>query len=218
MIGSHIPGRIVSMMGTIVCASLVIVPACATRQTASRPPATAPAAPPPVQTLYESGQDSEVVSAVSSGGAGAEGLWFAAHSDLRLGRRDEASTLLTRLVDTSPNEEFRVAAQLELAILSGDTGAIDNARAAAAMFPNDPFVQYELGAAHAVRNDFAAAAQAFDACGAAAPRFAYAYYQAGLAYEKVGRLDLTVVRFETFLRLAPGAPERPQVESILKTA
>ena len=86
-----------------------------------------------------------------------------------------------------------------------------------AQAPVDPQEQYDLGLAAAGRGDYAAAARAFDACSEANPRFAYAYYQAGLAYEKLNRPDLTAIRFETFLRVAPDAPERPQVESILKT-
>jgi tetratricopeptide (TPR) repeat protein len=222
MLGNHAKSRRSHSIGILLCTGgPFFFLACAANRPPATPAATASAASAPAQTLYESGQDREIVNRVAalpSGGAGSEDVWFAGHSDLRLGRRDEAAALFMRLNETSPNEAFRVAAQIELAILSGDGAAIDSARAAAAAFPSDPFVQYELGAAHAARNDFAAAAQAFDASFAAAPRFAYAYYEAGLAYERVGRLDLTVVRFENFLRLAPGAPERPQVEAILRTA
>lgn len=67
------------------------------------------------------------------------------------------------------------------------------------------------------RKAFAAAAESFDLCINADPNRAYAYYYAGLAYYELDRVDLMVARFETFVRLAPDAPERPQVESILKT-
>ncbi|MEQ1575035.1 MAG: tetratricopeptide repeat protein [Vicinamibacterales bacterium] len=83
--------------------------------------------------------------------------------------------------------------------------------------PIDGQVLYDQGLVYASQGDYAAAARAFDACIEANPRFAYAYYQAGLAYDKLTRPDLTAIRFETFLRLAPDAPERPQVESILRT-
>lgn len=68
------------------------------------------------------------------------------------------------------------------------------------------------------RREFAAAAKAFDQCIAADPMQAYSYYHAGLAYYEIDRPDLMAARFETFIRLAPDAPERPQVEAILKTA
>jgi regulator of sirC expression with transglutaminase-like and TPR domain len=62
-----------------------------------------------------------------------------------------------------------------------------------------------------------AAAQAFERCVEADPRFAYAYYYAGLAYDRLNRADLMINRLEMFQRLAPEAPERPEVESILQT-
>jgi tetratricopeptide (TPR) repeat protein len=76
----------------------------------------------------------------------------------------------------------------------------------------------EPGAAAFDRRDFAAAAAAFDQCISANPADAYTYYRAGLAYYEINRKDLMVTRFESFVRLAPDAPERPEVESILKTA
>ena len=71
--------------------------------------------------------------------------------------------------------------------------------------------------ARAAAGDYAPAARAFDAATDANPRLAYAYYHAGLAYGRINRPDLTAIRFDMFLRLAPDAPERPQLESILRT-
>jgi len=70
---------------------------------------------------------------------------------------------------------------------------------------------------YAVRNDFASAARIFDACIAADPMFAYAYYQSALAYQHLDRPDIMANRFDRFVRLAPNAPERPEVESVLRT-
>jgi tetratricopeptide (TPR) repeat protein len=116
--------------------------------------------------------------------------------------------------DTGP---WGVVAQLALALLADDPAALEAARAAAGAFPADPYVQFEAGLASARRDDFAAAAQAFDRCADARPRFAYAYYHAALAYARLDRNDLAVVRLETFQRLAPQAPERPEVEALLRT-
>ena len=46
---------------------------------------------------------------------------------------------------------------------------------------------------------------------------AYAHYEAGMAYYKAKRVDKMAVYFENFLKLAPAAPERPAVLSIMKT-
>jgi len=67
------------------------------------------------------------------------------------------------------------------------------------------------------QRDFVAAAETLDRCIAANPRRAYAYYYAGMAYRQLDRVDLMADRFDTFVRLAPDAPERPQVETILNS-
>jgi len=136
-----------------------------------RPPATPRVAPADtsigtpssaVQGLYESGRYREVLSSISAGTAGAEALWFAAHSSLRLGQREAAAQQFAQLPAVGASPAWQVMADLALALLQGDAEAIHRARGAAVAFSADPFVQFELGLAHASRNDFTAAAQAFD--------------------------------------------------------
>jgi tetratricopeptide (TPR) repeat protein len=169
-----------------------------------------------VQGLYESGRYQDVLTSVAAGDASGQALWFAAQSSLRLGRRDDASRLFAQLAQGGA-PAWKVVSDLALALLGDNAGEIDRAREAAAAFPGDPFVQYQLGLAHARRNDMAAAAQAFDRSSQADPRFAYAYYGSGLTWDRLNRADLVIARLEMFERLAPDAPERPEVASILQT-
>ena len=62
-----------------------------------------------------------------------------------------------------------------------------------------------------------AAAAAFQKASDLDPSWSYAHYYAGIAYSKIKRADLTASHFQTFLRLAPQAPERGEVQSILRT-
>lgn len=187
-----------------------------------RTPASAPAPSPAgseasPQRLYEAGRYADVVMAATAGGqADPQTLWLAAHSDLRLGQREEAATLLARVAETG-DQAWKAVATLALAGLRGDAAAVETARTAAASFPNHPFVQYELGLAASRQGDFGSAVQALDRAIDASPAFAYAYYYAGLAYDRIGRNDLMAIRLEQFVRLAPHAPERPEVEAILRT-
>lgn len=121
------------------------------------------------------------------------------------------------LGDAAADPGVQVAARLAVARLNNDSPALQQARADAAAHASNVITQYELGLSYAAASDFAAAAQAFDRCIDIAPAFAYAYYQAALAYEKIGRPDLMANRFDRFVRLAPNAPERPQVDSVLRT-
>ena len=172
-----------------------------------------------IQALYEAGRDADVIGQVASAGALASAVdgWFASQSKLRLGQRSEALDDLMRLGATAADPGVQVGARLAVARLNNDSAAVERARADATAQNSSVIAQYELGLSYAAGSDFAAAAQAFDRCIDIAPTFAYAYYQAALAYEKVGRPDLMANRFDRFVRLAPNAPERPQVDSVLRT-
>jgi lipoprotein NlpI len=67
------------------------------------------------------------------------------------------------------------------------------------------------------RREYGDAASAFTKAAQLDPTFAAAHYYAGLANYRGKRIDLMTSNFETFVRLAPNAPERPEVESILRT-
>jgi tetratricopeptide (TPR) repeat protein len=170
-----------------------------------------------VQGLFESGRYQDVLNSVAAGDGSALGLWFAAQSSLRLGQRDQAARQFAQVAEIGGGPAWQVVSDLALALLRENPAEIDSAREAAAAFPGDPFVQYQVGLAHARRNDMAAAAQAFDRASQADPRFAYAYYGSGLTWDRLNRADLAIARLEMFERLAPDAPERPEVASILQT-
>ena len=197
----------------------VLMSACASNRGSTPLSSPTGSAPGSIQSLYEAGRDGDVVSQVASAGASASAAdaWFAAQSKLRLGRRDEALVDLMALGDAAADPGVQVAARLAVARLGDDAAALEQARGDAAAQPGNVIAQYELGLSYAARNDFAAAAQAFDRCIDIAPTFAYAYYQSALAYERTGRPDLMANRFDRFVRLAPNAPERPQVDSVLRT-
>ena len=202
--------------------ALALETGCSSRS-ASSTPGAALSEPSPsdalVQEWYEAGRYDDVVKRVTTAtttDVGAEALWLAAHSHVRLGRRDEAAALFARL-EADADPAWRVTSQLALAALESNRELTQQARQAAIALSDNPFVQYELGLAFVRGGDFGAAAQALDRTIAVNPTFAYAYYYAGLAYDRLRRADLMANRFEMFLRLAPKAPERPEVDAILRT-
>jgi tetratricopeptide (TPR) repeat protein len=208
----------------LTIASLAVLVGCVGgggRRPVATPGATPSVAPPTatnsVQGLYESGRYQDVLSSVTAGDRSAEALWFAAQSSLRLGQRDEAARQFAQLPQVGGSPAWQAVSDLAVALLRDDVAEIDRARESAVPFAANPFVQYELGLAHMRRNDITAAAQAFDRATQADPRFAYAYYSGGLAYDRLNRTDLAIARLEMFERLAPDAPERPEVASILRT-
>jgi tetratricopeptide (TPR) repeat protein len=77
--------------------------------------------------------------------------------------------------------------------------------------------RYQLGLVESARNNQAQAATAFAKAAELDPQTAYAHYEAGMAFYKSKRVDRMAVYFENFLKLAPNAPERPAVQSIMRT-
>ena len=80
-----------------------------------------------------------------------------------------------------------------------------------------PEAHYQRGIVLMTRKDYANAAAAFAKATQLDPTFAAAFYYAGLANYRASRIDLMTNNFEKFVKLAPNAPERPEVESILRT-
>jgi tetratricopeptide (TPR) repeat protein len=168
---------------------------------------------------YEAGRFDDVVARVAAMPTSAmspRDAWFAAQSYMGLRRTADARGLFER-VEGAGDDGWRATARLALAVLGGNAADIDAARGAAAAYPAHPFAQYQLGIAHLNRDAPADAASALDRAAEAEPSLAHAYYYAGLAYQRLNRVDLMANRFETFLRLAPDAPQRPEVQAIMST-
>jgi Tfp pilus assembly protein PilF len=49
------------------------------------------------------------------------------------------------------------------------------------------------------------------------PKDAYAHYYFGMVNSKLGKKDLMVKHYQSFLKLAPDAPEAPRVRALLKS-
>jgi tetratricopeptide (TPR) repeat protein len=111
-----------------------------------------------------------------------------------------------------------VGGQSAVALIGGNRDAgLEAARAAVARDGGLAAAQYQLGLALEVRGESPAAADAFVRAAEANPQMAYAHYNAGMNFYKAKRVDRMAVYFENFLRIAPNAPERPAVESIMRT-
>jgi tetratricopeptide (TPR) repeat protein len=95
--------------------------------------------------------------------------------------------------------------------------ALAAARAAVAKNPGLAEAQYQLGLVLDAAGDHAGAADAFAKATQANPQMAYAHYYAGMSFYQAKRVDQMAVYFENFLKLAPNAPERPAVETIMRT-
>ena len=82
---------------------------------------------------------------------------------------------------------------------------------------NSAQARFQLGLVESARNNQQQAADAFAKAAELDPQMAYAHYEAGMAFYKAKKVDRMAVYFENFLKIAPNAPERPAVQSIMRT-
>jgi tetratricopeptide (TPR) repeat protein len=185
----------------------------------SAPVVLAGQAPPNPQNLYEAGSHEQVVNAIASQGdqVSPASIYLAGQSFLRLNRRDEARGQFAKL-SGGGDPTWSLVGESATALLDGNNAlAIEKARQAVAMAPDQFHANYQLGLAYSIADQSEPAAAALTKATTIDPSFAYAHYYAGLAYSKLKQLDRMGTHLEYFLKLAPKAPERPAVESIMRT-
>jgi tetratricopeptide (TPR) repeat protein len=190
---------------TLVAATLLfVVLAAAARSTAQED----------ARKLFQAGKYQAVVEQIASDGSpAAQYLKGLAH--LKLNQPDAAKEAFGRL---NADEGWKSVGQSAIALTDGNQdAALAAAQAAVAANPGLAEAQYQLGVVLEAKGDRAGAADAFVKATKANPQMAYAHYFAGMNFYEAKRVDQMAVYFENFLKLAPNAPERPAVESIMRT-
>ncbi len=166
---------------------------------------------------FDAGEYQRAVDA-ASGSSDPRATYLVAQSQQRLRRGDEARRAYEQLAARPEGDPWHDIGLSGLALLTSNTGdAVRAGDRAAASGASLAEAQYQRGLALASAQNMADAAAAFDKAATLDPSWAYAHYYAGIAYSKLKRSDLTASHFQTFLKLAPQAPERGEVQAILRT-
>ena len=169
-----------------------------------------------VRRLFEAGQYRLVIQAADSGSP--EALYTAAQSHQKLGSAEEARGTYARLAERSEDDPWHFVGVSGQQLLDDNTdAALESAQQAVQMAGNLAEAHYQLGLVLAKRQDWREAAEAFERAVQLNPANAYAHYYGGLMQYRAGRPDRMANHFEQFLKLAPEAPERPEVLQIMKT-
>jgi tetratricopeptide (TPR) repeat protein len=189
----------------VAAALLFVVSAAAVRSTAQEN----------ARKVFETGKYQAVVEQTASDGSpAAQYLKGLAH--LKLNQPDAAKEAFGRLA--AADESWKSVGQSAIALADGNhDAALASAQAAVASNPGLAEAQYQLGVVLEAKGDRAGAADAFVKATQANPQMAYAHYFAGMNFYETKRIDQMAVYFENFLKLAPNAPERPAVESVMRT-
>ena len=174
---------------------------------------------PSARAMFESGKFQASVDAVSAQGEGAPqpDVFLAAQALTRLDRRDEARDVYRRLDTGNEEDPWTFIARSAIAGLDGNQdAALEAADRAVALGPDHFHAHYQRGLVQMQRDDFAGAAESLERATEIDGSHAYAHYYAGLAQNKARHVDKMARHFKTFVALAPNAPERPQVERLLR--
>jgi tetratricopeptide (TPR) repeat protein len=169
------------------------------------------------QKLFESGKYQEAIDSVKNrSDASPEDVYVRALAHRKLNQNDDAKEAFGALA--SRDGAWEEIGNSGTAMIEGN---MDNAAAAARKAVdadgNSSEARFQLGLVESARNKQQQAADAFAKAAELNPQMAYAHYEAGMAFYKAKKVDRMAVYFENFLKLAPNAPERPAVQSIMKT-
>ena len=105
-----------------------------------------------------------------------------------------------------------------MALLDGAMDeAVNEGRHARDLSGENGWAFYQLGLAHLKKNEFNDASQALDRAAELMQEFAYAHYYAGIAHQREKRFNQMAEHFQAFLKLAPDAPEKKQVQLALSS-
>lgn len=176
-----------------------------------------------VESLYDSGSYAEVVAKVSKaqeGGAkvNAEALYLAGRSYEGLKETAAARSSYDELAARGAEDPWGLIGQSAAKTLAGDLpaalAAADRAVAGAA---SNPLAHYQKGLVLVKQRSFADAAAAFVRALELEGDFSYGHYYAGMSYHQTRNLVAAANHLRRFLELAPEAPERIEVMSILAT-
>ena len=189
----------------VAAALLVMLSAAAVRLTAQEN----------ARKVFEAGKYQAVVEQTAPDGS-PEAQYLNGLAHLKLSQPDAAKEAFRRL--STAADAWKSVGESAIALADGNQdGALAAAQAAVASNPGLAEAQYQLGLVLEARGDRAGAADAFVKATQANPQMAYAHYHAGMNFYEAKRIDQMAVYFENFLKLAPNAPERPAVESIMRT-
>jgi tetratricopeptide (TPR) repeat protein len=165
--------------------------------------------------LYEAGKYQAAVDK-SAGDNSPASQYLNGLSHLKLNQPDAAKEAFRKL--EGGDEAWKAVGQSAVALTDNNQdAALAAGRSAVSHNAKLAEAQYQFGRVLDATGDHAGAAEAFAKAAEINPQMAYAHYYAAMSFYEAKQVARMAVYFENFLKLAPNAPERPDVESIMRT-
>lgn len=169
-----------------------------------------------VQKLLERGALDEAVQRAADERDNPESTYLAAQVLIKKEDSGRAGEEYARLREAA-DDAWKAIGESGAELLAGNTDAAMAAATRAAEVNGDhPFAHYQVGLVASRQENFQRAAEAFGRASELKPDFAYAHYYAGLANQRIKQIPKMSDHLETFVRLAPDAPERTSVMALLR--
>jgi tetratricopeptide (TPR) repeat protein len=189
----------------VIAATFAFIPTIATAQAVS------------VQKLLERGALEEAIERAETERDNDESTYLAAQAFIKMENTGRAAEQYSRLRDRG-DESWKAIGESGAALIENNfPAAMAAAERAVAVNGDNAYAHYQVGLVASRQNNFQRAAEAFGRSVVLKPDFAYGHYYAGLANSRIRRIPKMSEHLETFMRLAPDAPERPAIAAILRT-
>jgi tetratricopeptide (TPR) repeat protein len=177
---------------------------------------TAVAAQESVQKLMERGALQEAVDRAASEGGNPESTYLAAQALAKMDNNGGAEERYSRLREDG-NDAWKAIGESGSKLIAGDLdGAMDAANRAVAADGGNPYGHYQLGMVAFKQGNFQRTVQALERSLEIKPDLAYAHYYGGMAAQRLRQTPKMAEHLGQFLKIAPEAPERQAVQSILR--
>jgi tetratricopeptide (TPR) repeat protein len=180
---------------------------------------TAPAAQslPDVRAMFDAGNYQQAIDAASAS-QDPRVMFLVAQSQQKLRHPDQAQRIYQQLAGRPASDPWQAIGKSAVALASSNAGgALEDADQAVAKGGSIAEAYFQRGLALSAQQNFGEAAAAFQKATELDPNWAAAHYNAGIAFSKAKRPDQTATHFQVFMKLAPQAPERGEVQSIMRT-
>jgi tetratricopeptide (TPR) repeat protein len=171
-----------------------------------------------VQRDFEAGRFQPVIDAAAAPEAQPAIVYMAAQSHQKRAANPQAIEAYQRLEARPAGDPWHFIGQSGRQLVQDQNEpSVATARQAVTAAPGLAAAHYQLGLALAKLQRWDEASMAFDAAAQRDQAMAYAHYYGALMHSRAGRSDRMAVGFDRFLKLAPEAPERPEVMSLMRT-
>jgi len=170
-----------------------------------------------VQQLLERGALEQAVERAGAERGNPESTYLAAQALIKMQNTGAAEERYGQLREEG-DEAWKAIGESGAKLIAGDLGgAMDAANRAVSANESNPYGHFQVGLVAVKEGNYTRALEGFERAAQLKHDLAYAHLYAGQAAQRLKQTQNMAQHFTAFLKLAPEAPERQAVQSILRS-